>query len=313
MAPLRPLLLVLAVALGAPSSHAAEAVYPPGSRLGMVPPSGMVTSNNFFGFEDPNTNAAIILAALPVEAYAELEKTINAEALRKQGVTLEKRETMPLPTGKAFLVIGHQEIDKVKVRKWILIGSLPALTALVTVQIPETVKDLYSDAAIRATLATLAMRVTVPVEEQLSLLPFKIAELAGFQVGGVLPGRAVVLSDAPADTLGQPQPHIFVSVAPGGPAQSSDRDAFARDVFAAVPNVRDIRLTTSEPLRIVGQPGHQILAQARDPAGAISLTVVQWLRFGGGGYLQLVGIARADAWHEAYPRFRAVRDGIEPR
>jgi hypothetical protein len=273
----------------------------------------MVTSNNFFGFEDPNTNAAIILASLPPEAYAELEKTIGAEALKKQGVTLEKREAMSLSTGKAFLVIGRQEVDKIKVRKWILIGSSPALTALVTVQIPETVKNLYSDAAIRVTLATLAIRATVPVDEQLSLLPFKIAELAGFQVGGVVPARAVVLSDAPADTSAQPQPHIFVSVAPGGPAQTGDRDAFARDVFAAIPNVRDIRVITSEPLRIVGQPGHQILAQARDPAGATSLTVVQWLRFGGGGYLQLVGIARADAWHEAYPRFRAVRDGIEPR
>jgi hypothetical protein len=313
MAPLRPFLLVLAVALGAPWAHAAEVVYPPGSRLGIVPPSGMVTSNNFFGFEDPNTNAAIILAALPTEAYAELEKTISAEALRRQGVTLEKREVMSLSTGKAFLVIGRQEIEKTKVRKWILIGSSPALTALVTVQIPETVKNLYSDAAIRETLATLAIRSTVPVEEQLSLLPFKIDELAGFRVGGVVPGRAVVLSDAPADTPVQPQPHIFVSVAPGGPAQTSDRDAFARDVFAAIPNVKDVRVITSEPLRIIGQPGHQILAQARDPGGTASLTVVQWLRFGGGGYLQLVGIARADAWQEAYPRFRAVRDGIEPR
>ena len=84
-------------------------------------------------------------------------------------------------------------------------------------------------------------------------------------------------------------------------------------MFAAIPNVREVRVTSAEPLRIIGQPGYQILAQARDPAGTASLTVVQWLRFGGGGYLQLVGIARADGWPEAYPRFRAVRDGIEPR
>jgi hypothetical protein len=313
MALLRAFLLVFAVLLGAPGSHAADVVYPPGSRLGLAPPTGMVTSANFFGFEDPNTNAAIILASLPIEAYAELDKTINAEALKRQGVTLEKREAISLSTGKAFLVIGRQEIEKTKVRKWILIGSSPALTALVTVQIPETVKNLYSDAAIRETLATLAVRDHVPIEEQLGLLPFKIAELAGFRVGGVVPGRAAVLSDAPADSQVQPQPHIFVSVAPGGPAQTADREAFARDVFAAIPNVREVRVTTAEPLRIIGQPGHQILAQARDPAGTASLTVVQWLRFGGGGYLQLVGIARADGWPEAYPRFRAVRDGIEPR
>ena len=41
--------------------------------------------------------------------------------------------------------------------------------------------------------------------------------------------------------------------------------------------------------------------------------MVQWLRFGGGAFLQLVGSARAEAWKDAYPRFRAVRDGIEAR
>ena len=44
-----------------------------------------------------------------------------------------------------------------------------------------------------------------------------------------------------------------------------------------------------------------------------ALTVVQWLRFGGGAYLQMVGIARAEAWKDAYPRFRSVRDGIDTR
>jgi len=313
MAALRPVLLALVVALTAPSLRAAEAVYPPGSRLGIVPLSGMVTSTNFFGFEDPNASSALILASLPPEAYAELDRSVSAEALRKQGIILEKREPLSLATGKAFLVIGRQEIDKVKVRKWILVGASPSLTALVTLQVPETAKGLYTDAAIRACLATLAIRTSVPVEEQLTLLPFKIADFAGFQVGGVMPGRAVVLTDAPVEMVAQPQPHMFVGVAPGGPAQSGDREAFARDLFAAIPNVRDVRIATSEPLRIVGQPGYQILAQARDPSGAAGLTVMQWLRFGGAGYMQLVAIARADAWHDAYPRFRAVRDGIEPR
>jgi hypothetical protein len=27
----------------------------------------------------------------------------------------------------------------------------------------------------------------------------------------------------------------------------------------------------------------------------------------------MVGIARADAWKDAYPRFRSVRDGIDTR
>ena len=128
-----------------------------------------------------------------------------------------------------------------------------------------------------------------------------------------------MLSDGISDAPGAPapggrlEPHIFVAVAAGGPAQAGERENFARDVFAAVPNLKDARITASESLRIGGQQGHQIFANAKDPATAAALMVVQWLRFGGGAYLQLVGVARADAWKDAYPRFRAVRDAIEPR
>jgi hypothetical protein len=304
-------LLLLVSFLGGPLAQADDAIYPTGSRLGLVPPSGMVVSSHFFGFEDPNTNANIILVSLPPEAYADLERTVSAESLRREGVALEKREAVSLPTGKAFLVIGHQ--DKSRERKWILIGAAPTLTAFVTVQIPDGAKHLYSDAAIRESLGTLAIRDSVPTDEQLSLLPFKLSDLAGYRVGAIIPGRAAILSDTPGDPSSAAPTQILVSVAPGGPAQTSDREAFARDVFAAVPNLRDVRVVTSEPLRILGQPGHQILAQGRDAAGARPVTVVQWLRFGGGGYLQIIGVAPIEAWPEAYPRFRAVRDGIEPR
>jgi hypothetical protein len=310
------LLIVLALALAAVPAAAADAAYPPGSRIGLVPPPGMVTSKSFYGYEDPENNAAIILLALPAQAYADLDRSVSADTLKQQGLTFETREAMPLSTGEAFLVVGHHEVDNVKIRKWILVAASSSLTALVTVQIPDAAKALYPDAAIRAALATLAIRTTVPADEQLSLLPFKVSELAGFRVAGIIPGRAVMLGDA-ADASGLPgainEPHIFVAISPGGPTQSSDRDAFARDVFATIPNLRDIRITTSEPLRIGGQQGHQILANAKDPIGTTDLTVMQWLRFGGGAYLQMVGVARTDAWKDAYPRFRSVRDGIETR
>jgi hypothetical protein len=82
-------------------------------------------------------------------------------------------------------------------------------------------------------------------------------------------------------------------------------------VFATIPNLKEAHITTSETLRLSGQQSHQIIAEAKDATGTTPLTVVQWLRFGGGGYLQMVGVSRVDAWKDAYPRFRSVRDGIE--
>jgi len=317
MTSLRWLLVLFMLALGALPATAAELNYPPGSRIGLAPPPGLVPSKTFFGYEDPSNSVAMMLVALPPQAYADLDASVTAETLKRQGVTMESREALPLPSGKAFLVVGRQEVDNVKIRKWILVASSPTLTGFVTVQMPETATALYPDAAIRASLATLAFRAAVPVDEQLGLLPFKVSELSGFRIAGVIPGRAVMLSDAPAGAPGSPdstnEPHIFAAIAAGGPAQSADRDTFAREVFATLPNIREIRVTTSEPLRMAGQQGHQIIADAKDASGTSPLTVVQWLRFGGGGYMQIVGIARADAWKDAYPRFRSVRDGIEAR
>jgi hypothetical protein len=311
---IRSLLFLLALAFAASGAPAAEVAYPPGSRIGLVPPATMATSKNFFGFEDASNNVAIVLAALPSEAYADLDRTVTADALKRQGVTLETREAMPLATGQAFLVIGRQEVEKTKIRKWILVASSPTLTALVTVQVPDAAKAAYPDAAIRAALASVVIRAEVPPEEQLGLLPFKVAELSGFRIAGVVPGRALMLSDAAPDAQGGSyDAHIFIAIAPGGPAQASEREAFARDLLGSVPNIKDIHITTSEPLRIVGQQGHQIIANAHDASGSLALSVVQWMRFGSGGYMQMLGMVRAEGWKDAYPRFRAVRDGIDPR
>ena len=67
---LRIILIVFALAVGVMPAAAADAVYPPGSRIGLAPPQGMVTSKNFFGYEDAENNAAIIVLALPPQAYA---------------------------------------------------------------------------------------------------------------------------------------------------------------------------------------------------------------------------------------------------
>src|SRR5262245_65800566 len=105
----RWLLIVIALLLGASPVFAAEVAYPPGSRIGLVPPDGLVTSKSFFGFEDASNNVAIIMVALPAEAYTDLDKTITADALKRQGLTVESRAAMPLPIGKAFLVIRSEE------------------------------------------------------------------------------------------------------------------------------------------------------------------------------------------------------------
>jgi hypothetical protein len=357
-------LLSLLVAM---PSRAAEPIFPPGSRIGLVPPTGMVLSDAFAGFADPEKNAAVLIATLPAAAYSQLDKTLDTEELRKQGITLEKREPMRLDAGKGFLLTGRQSAGKEHYRKWLLVLAAGDITALVSVQIPEPDTN-YPNNVVRTALATLAVRQKVPEDEQLGLLPFTVGDLAGFRVDAVLPGRAVVLS-APADEAAkdaskekeapkEPEEaakesketpkdaskdtskaskeaakeakeaqkdiskgsatrsfdaRLLIAAAPGGPAEADDRGNFARTAFAEIGGIRDVHITMSEPLRIGGQSGYQTMAEAKDTRSGADVMVVQWLRFGSGGFLQMTGIGRVDVWTHTLARLRTVRDSIQPK
>jgi hypothetical protein len=307
-----PAAALLCLVLAAPApAQAADPIFPIASRVGLVPPPGMVVSKNFQGFEDVAKDAAILLAAQPAAAYPELEKSLATEALKKQAITVDAREPMKFGFGNGILIVGKQTDDKTRYRKWLLIAQASDITALVNAQVPEQ-ETAYPDAVIRAALATLALRATVPDDEKLGLLPFAVADLAGFHIQNVLPGRAVMLIDSPDGTPSNGfDTHLFIAAFQGGPADGEDRAQFARLTFDQIVGIKDVKITMSEPLRIGGQSGFQTMAQAKDIKSGEDIMVAQWLRFGSGGFVQMIGIAKADGWPTALTRLRTVRDSIQ--
>lgn len=307
----RLLILSLAAWAGLAAAVAAEPVYPPGLRIGLTPPGDLKVSTHFPGFEDAERKVAITILDLPGAAYPSLE----AAALGKQPALEElKRESFAFAGGTGSLLSGRAQVNGVAVYRWLLLakaaaGPVQDLTTLVSVTVPEAARAIYSDAAIRQALSSVTFR-PAPIAEQLGLLPFKLGDLAGFRVLRVLPEGGVLLTDGPSDDLAA-QPYILASVSRGGPAEPDDRSRFARDLLSSAP-LRELNLQSSEPMRIAGLPGHEIRASAKGPSGE-PLSLVQWLRFGSGGFLRIVGVGRADAWETLFPRFRAVRDGIEPK
>ena len=306
-------LLVVFLAAAALPAAAAEAIFPTASRIGLVPPPGMQASTSFSGFEDRDSNAFIRLIALPGTAFTEIEKTMSADVLKKQGMSIEKRESFPMPSGKALLVVAQQSAGTTRIRKWLLIAPLGEITALASVEIPLSVTR-YPAPAIRTALATLTVRPLVPVDEQLTMVPFKVGELSGFRLVRVLPGVALQLTEGPKDALETAeQPHLVISIAPGGPQQPGDREQFARLALAGLPPFKDLRLTSSDPMRLGGMPGYEVRAEGKDPQSGTDIEIVQWLRFGTGAYMRIVGFAPKQDWTQTFTRFRAVRDGLEPR
>ena len=285
--------------------------FPPGLRIGLEPPAGMKLSARFPGFEDTEHSAVMAILDLPGSAYRELE--VAAFSKTQRDLQNAKREIFPFETSIGILVTGIGQKNGISVHRWSLLamgtGSVPNLTMLINVEVPESALSIYSDAVIRKALATVTFR-PAPIQEQLSLMPFKFRDLAGFEVMQVSPTGSVILAEGKLDS-DEPQPFMIVSVERKGPAEAADRALFARDLLASAP-VRDLTLQSAESMRINGSPGHEIRAQGKGPRGD-TVSLVQWLRFGPGGFLRIIGVSPADKWDQAFGRFRTVRDGIDMR
>lgn len=289
---------------------AAETVFPPGLRIGLEPQGGLVLSPRFPGFEDSKEKAVVAILDLPARAYEDIER--SAFGKDQAGLTDLKRESFPFASGIGFLITGKAEENGVKLQKWFLLASaaptseVKDLAVLVNVQVPEAALETYTDAVIRKMLATVTFRVS-PIAEQLGLLPFKINDLAGFRVMQVLPQGGAILIDGPVDDMSK-NTYVIVSVGRGAP---DERGKFARELLSSAP-LRGLAVTSAEAMRIGGGQGYEIRAKAQGIQGE-PVNLVQWVRFGSGGFLRVIGVGPPDGWDAMFTRLRALRDGVEPR
>ena len=307
------LILTCALAAGLPA-RAADPVFPLGLRVGIIPPPGLVASTSFQGFEDREHSVAMILTEMPADAYPAMDQAFTIESLKAKGIEAERREDVTLKEGHGFIVVARQQVGGSTVRKWALIAGTNALTAIVTLQIPEEAAAAYPDEACRASLASFVVRANVPTDEKLALLPYELRDQAGFRLVRALADGSSLLTDGPNDTItAADQPYVLIAIPPVPAPQPNEREGFARRLLAATPGVKEIRVVRSEPLRIGGQPGHQLIAEAKDDPSATPVTMVQWLRFGPGRFMHIFGLARTDVWQNVFTRMRTLRDGIEPK
>ena len=290
---------------------AAEPIFPPGVRVGMTPLVGLVQAKTFIGFETEDQSVKVLVAELPAEAYGEVTSAFKTNPVGNNGIKPESIETS---AGLAYYTAENAKDGATNVRRYSMILPGPTFSGYVAVQVPENATKIYSDDAIRQMFGSAAIRKEVPVAEQLGLMPFKIAELSDFKnVRTLAVGAAIILADGNETTGFEAAPFMVIGLVGSAPAQPEDRARFAQQTASTIPGVRDARMTMSEPIRIDGMPGYETRIDATSGKDNTAVTVVQWLRFGGPSTMRIIGSAPRDEWSKAFPRFRAVRDGIQPR
>lgn len=308
---IRPIFAIALLISAMSPALAADPVFPPGVRVGITPLVGLARAKTFVGFETEDQGVKVLIAELPADAYNEVMNAFKNNPAGTGGVKPENIETA---AGLAYYTIETGKDGATTVRRYSMILSGGAFSGYIAVQVPENAAKVYTDDAVRRMFASAAVRKEVPVEEQLGQMPFKISELSGFKnVRTLAVGGAIVLADGDETKGFEAAPFMVVGVVGSAPAQPDDRGRFAQQAATTIPGVREARITMSEPLRIDGTPGYETRIDAVSGKDNTPVTVVQWLRFGGQTSLRIIGSAPREEWTKAFPRFRAVRDGIQPR
>jgi hypothetical protein len=292
-------------------AFAADPVFPPGVRVGLTPLVGLSRAKSFVGFETDDHGVKVLMTELPAEAYNEVMNAFKANPGGAGGVKPESIETS---AGLAYYTAEDAKDGTANVRRYSMILPGGTFSGYIAVQVPENASKIYTNEAVRQMFASAVTRKEVPVEEQLGMMPFKVSETGEFKnIRTLAPGAALILADGDETTGFEAAPFMVIGVIGAAPVQPEDRGRFAQQAAIAIPGVRDAHLTMSEPVRIDGTPGYETRLDATSGKDNTPVTVVQWLRFGNQNSLRIIGSAPRDQWPKAFTRFRAVRDGIQPR
>ena len=301
---LAPALVLATVAL------AAEPVFPPGSRVGLVPPPGMTLSKRFTGFETPR-GAAITLFEMPPAAAGALLSGVTAEGLKNQNIAMTGREELKIGGADAVLAAGDQEVSGIKLRKWIVVVPTPSLTAFAVAQdLPGP--DAYDEEAMLAALKSIAIRPPLSMDEQLEALPFRLGDRAGFKPVRTGGGSLLLTERGEDGGLDTGQAVIVVAHAGERGPPNEQRDAFAVALLRSNPALRELVFERGQGFRQKGAEWHEIVARGKDAPSGKEIVVMQTIRWDRDGFVRMLAVAPATALDDMLPRFRTLADSISP-
>lgn len=308
----RPLTALMFVCLSG-AAFAADPIFVPGSRIGLVPPPDMKVAPSLPGFRDAAAGSAIAFIEMPPEAYPSISAGFSDEALKAQKFVVRTRETEKIGDSDAVLLMGDQTDGGRTVPKMVLLVAEKAMTALIIGQLPPGATP-DAQAKIEAALKSVVFRPPLSMADQVASLPFRFGDLAGFRAVRVMPGNSVLLTEGSSDSITNADQPILIVAQSLVPAPAPDqRDAFARSVLVSNTFLKDTVLERSQSFRQDGADWQEIVAKATDGMSGQPVVVMQTIHFEENGYLRMVGVVRAHDRDKVMPQFRRIVDSVKAK
>lgn len=264
-------------------STLAQLVFPPGSSLGLTPPSGMTPSRGFTGFQGPN-NASIVMAELRGAEFARLGTEMTAAQLATRGMIERSRRDFPLPGGTGLLIEGEQRVDvaggPITMTRWLLLVPATGMVGMVTLQLPQADATPEKRAEIERALATVVVRIE-DVTARRAALPFAFTDAPGLRLVETMAGTSAVLMP-PGSPFGTPEatrhPMLMIvtsvsraTIPPGTEAALADTQ------LRRIAGTPDLTIAPSESGTLAGHASVLLRAEGTPARGAKPLRYAQWL------------------------------------
>src|SRR5436305_10822674 len=118
-------------------AFAADPVYPPGLRIGIVPIPGLVVSKTFPGFETEDHSVKVLVAELPAAAYGEVQNAFKTNSF-PGGANAIKPESLQTAAGEGYYTVETAKDGTEPVRRFSMIISGGSFSGYVAAQVPES-------------------------------------------------------------------------------------------------------------------------------------------------------------------------------
>ncbi|MDJ0896822.1 MAG: hypothetical protein QNJ92_16890 [Alphaproteobacteria bacterium] len=305
-------MVALAAALLSGAAGAAEPTFPPGSHIGLAPPSGFVISSDFTGFMDREVGSSIVINTLPAAAYAELTAGFTAERLAGQGMTLLGPCAAVKTAAEHSCLRVSQQARGIPFFKWLMTAKLGHLAALIVVTIPEAVVTggKYPATAVEAALSSVAY-TKVLATNPIDTLPFTIEEGALLPFQRTLGGSTAAF--AGKDAGSGPRPLWIVAASLGADTRARSTE-FGRAAFAQIAAVQEAQVTNEWPAEVGPLSGYVLEGGGRDADTGGALYVFQAILLDASDtYYRLVGLAPAAQMEVYRPEFWRLMQTLKAR
>lgn len=260
-----------------------------GSKISMIPPQDFEVATAYMGFQEVQSNSSIMLLAIP-SPFSETFKSLTTESLNRQGVIVEKTETVTHKKYSGTLFSTYQTIAEVPYRKYILVLGTEKETVIINGITPKENAPL--DLALKKAL----LAAFYDVDKVLT--PFDTVDFEISTDGTNLtfaknnPNMLIYNLDGKLPTEALDKTKVVV-VKTFSKAEITDKKEFATNQIKMLP-VQITNINSLLPIEINGLRGYEIYAEGVNRKSGIKEMAFQVILFSDKSYYMLYGSAEAN-------------------